>query len=106
MTSLRERSVSRVPCLSFLLHHLQLSSPKFKASAPRSFAPTSVSRSSTFYVLNPSGDLPGTQETFERLFEQEGWRGVAGRMPQEGELARSLLEEDVLVYCGHGGGER
>jgi hypothetical protein len=35
-----------------------------------------------------------------------GWSGVVGSAPSEEELCTALRRRDVLLYCGHGAGER
>lgn len=90
---LRGRAVSRIPSLPFLLH------------TPR----RDVSRASAEYYLNPSGDLTGTQARFEGrisgLEKRYGWTGLRGEKPSEAAVLAALGEKDLVVYCGHGGGE-
>ncbi|KAL4433955.1 hypothetical protein ABPG75_000396 [Micractinium tetrahymenae] len=75
------------------------------ASAQR--ASTSVDLSSTFYALNPSGDLATTQATFQDWFRgMKGWEGKAGCAPTAAELAAALQHHAFFLYCGHGGGEQ
>jgi hypothetical protein len=80
--------------------------------------PTTLSRSrqrrsresriqSTYYAINPSGDLVATQNTFESWFKNlQGWSGCAGSPPSADELSSALQTSDLFVYCGHGGGEQ
>ena len=60
--------------------------------------------SSTYYAINPSGDLSSTQDTFETWFQGlKGWTGRAGSAPPSAELASALQTKQLFVYCGHGG---
>ena len=62
---------------------------------------------STYFVLNPSGDLVSTQETFETWFSNiRGWEGKSGAPPETGSLLSALMNKSLFVYCGHGGGEQ
>ncbi|CAM9528895.1 unnamed protein product, partial [Discosporangium mesarthrocarpum] len=62
-----------------------------------------------FYVLDPESNLPSTRRElgpiFARYEKHLGWTGVAGRVPAEGWLERSLVGADLFAYCGHGAGE-
>ncbi|GMH43834.1 hypothetical protein BSKO_11768 [Bryopsis sp. KO-2023] len=61
---------------------------------------------STFYVLDPDGDLP-TLGTFKDQFSEiPNWRGVTGARPCWDELSRELEARDMYIYFGHGLGER
>ena len=60
-----------------------------------------------YYLINPGGDLPGTQREFEDWFRHiSGWRGAAGMVPQSRELGATLSASDLFVYMGHGGGDQ
>lgn len=61
-----------------------------------------------YYLLNPGGDLPGTQREFEDWFRQiSGWRGAAGKnIPRSKELGATVSASDLFVYMGHGGGDQ
>ncbi|PRW58029.1 Regulator of spindle pole body duplication [Chlorella sorokiniana] len=75
------------------------------ASAHR--ASTCVDLSSTFYALNPSGDLADTQSAFQDWFGgMRGWQGKVGCAPTAAELADALTSRQLFLYCGHGGGEQ
>ncbi|KAI8855054.1 peptidase family C50-domain-containing protein [Chytridium lagenaria] len=97
---MRGTSISRVPCMSFLFERLL----KDEDRLDMSFA--DIDRSKVFYVLNPNGDLKGTQMEFEELFHsQEGWNGVVGVPPTADEFMNGLQKSDLFVYFGHGSGE-
>ncbi|XP_058191839.1 separase isoform X2 [Rhododendron vialii] len=57
-----------------------------------------------FYLLNPSGDLSGTQDTFEDFFREKNLEGKAGTAPTIEELALALRSHDLFIYFGHGSG--
>ena len=63
---------------------------------------------SAYFLLNPSGDLVGTQGRFEAWFaDLDGWRGHSGEPPTcSDEVERMLRAKDAFVYFGHGTGER
>jgi len=70
-----------------------------------------VSTKSAFFVLNPSGDLSRTQQTFQSLFQhQYGWDGLVGPLhlskSESKELVEKLAQYQLFVYCGHGTGEK
>jgi len=69
-------------------------------------APT-LDLSSAYFLLNPDGDLPATQESFQSWLQADlGLRGTAGRRPAAAALAAELRARDVFLYFGHGGGEQ
>lgn len=89
--------VCRVPSLECLRERVL----QFRASA----SGTILNRSSGAYILNPTGDLRGTQETFEKeLASQSSWTGVTKREPSEDEFRTSLESKDLFLYFGHGSG--
>jgi len=91
-------SISRLPNLALLRDRIDLN----KGKSPT----TSASPSSTFYILNPAGDLSKTQSKFEKIFEREqDWKGLIGQVPSEDEFREALIQNSILIYCGHGGGE-
>ncbi|KAF5368828.1 hypothetical protein D9758_003030 [Tetrapyrgos nigripes] len=123
---LKERSVSRVPSMSFLLDRIQYarhanqikqSKPGHGRSASRS-GPIPLSRPvdravvdprKGFYIMNPSGDLSKTEKRFEEWMEgmeAVGWKGIKGKSPSELEVLNALEKEDLVVYFGHGGAEQ
>ncbi|XP_049936932.1 separase isoform X2 [Nymphaea colorata] len=58
-----------------------------------------------FYLLNPGGDLSGTQAEFEDWFKSQNWEGRIS-IPSEEELAWALEKHDLFLYFGHGSGEQ
>eukprot|EP00050_Salpingoeca_kvevrii_P016450 m.55550 g.55550 ORF g.55550 m.55550 type:complete len:925 (+) comp6941_c0_seq2:107-2881(+) len=96
MPLLRSRSIYRVPSLAFVTEQLDA----------RKEALPSINPLKAWFVLNPSGDLGQTQERLEKLFESNGWTGVAGRPPTMAELQTELASQELYVYCGHGSSEK
>lgn len=77
------------------------------AAAAAALAARPVDLERTWYVLNPSGDLPSTQQTFQGWFAgTPGWEGVSGREPDPSEHLAALSTHDLFVYFGHGGGQQ
>jgi separase len=53
-----------------------------------------------FFMLNPSGDLKGTEGRFKSWLEQMrsvGWEGVIGRPPSEQQFLDALARKDLVV---------
>ena len=95
------REFYRVPSLPVALSSLA------PATSPRQASSANKSLGSTYYVINPSGDLLSTQDTFESWFKNlKGWYGLSGRVPTADVLGAALQEHDLFIYCGHGGGEQ
>ncbi|KAH7913084.1 peptidase family C50-domain-containing protein [Hygrophoropsis aurantiaca] len=113
LPALRGRSVSRIPSIEFLLDRLQLANLQKKSSA-RATPVTLIDRVTvnprkTFYALNPSGDLKGTEGRFApwlKDMHEVGWEGVIGHPPSEQQFLDALARKDLVVYFGHGGGEQ
>lgn len=101
--TLRGRSVSRIPSISFLIDRVEL--VRHQRGPSRSTAHncpdrTTVDPLKTFYVLNPAGDLKTTQATYEPGFkelERLGWSGVTGRPPTEEEMLQGLQRSDLFL---------
>jgi len=91
---LDDQPMSRIPSLSLLFTRVVF-----------------VERSSTSYLLNPTGDLRSTQSLFEKDFEaQPGWRGFVGEFDRGDQRNMALLHDivsrsDTFIYCGHNGAE-
>ena len=89
--------VCRVPSLECLRERVV----QFRSSA----SGTILDRSSGSYILNPTGDLKTTQETFEKdLASQKNWTGTSKREPSEEEFRTALESKDLFLYFGHGSG--
>lgn len=95
---LRGRSVSRVPSLDFLIDRMTLAHDVLKSDQPDRF-PVDPRRG--FCMLNPSGDLVGTQSRFQgwaRDMKSVGWDCVVGKAPSEEQFVNALREKDLVVY--------
>ncbi|KZT53093.1 hypothetical protein CALCODRAFT_557695 [Calocera cornea HHB12733] len=113
MPILRNRSVSRIPSISFLVDRIELSRQRRRAhDMPSSSEPIDraiVDPRRAFYMLNVSRDLTRTEQQFSpwlKEMDQIGWRGIVGRPPMEGEMLRALESSELVLYFGHGGGEQ
>lgn len=92
--------VSRMPSLECLRERIVRFT---SAQSPES--PFEVNRHSGQIILNPSGDLKTTQNTFEgTLSHQKGWSAIVGRTPSEEEFKAGLERKDLFLYFGHGSG--
>ncbi|CAK7197429.1 separin protein [Sporothrix eucalyptigena] len=67
-----------------------------------------ASISSGAYMLNPGGDLPSTETTFDGPLTLNlrgpNWTRMVGRTPTEDEFESILCNKDILLYFGHGSG--
>ena len=67
-----------------------------------------ASLASGAYMLNPSGDLPSTETTFDGPLTSSlrgpQWTRMVGRTPTEDEFESILRDKDILLYFGHGSG--
>ncbi|KAI6173034.1 Separase [Aphelenchoides besseyi] len=92
----RKQMVSRIP--SFYNLHLLLQ--KYET------VPRAVNAESSYYVLNPTGNLANTQARMEKLIERMQWDGVQGQIPSKDELLKALRSRDLYIYLGHGSGRK
>ncbi|RPD59511.1 hypothetical protein L227DRAFT_586688 [Lentinus tigrinus ALCF2SS1-6] len=109
---LRGQSVSRIPSMDFLLDRLEFSHwRKWEDGSPQDglVDRAVVDPRKTYYVLNPSGDLKGTEGRFAdwlKGMKSAGWDGVVGRPPSEQQFLDALTNRDLVIYFGHGGAEQ
>ncbi|KIY44954.1 hypothetical protein FISHEDRAFT_76985 [Fistulina hepatica ATCC 64428] len=104
---LRGRSVSRVPSIDFLVDRVQMAALKSPPGTTVDRHP--VDPRSGYYLVNPGGDLSGTQARFEpwlRDMKNAGWEGTVGRAPSEQQFVDALRRKDLVIYLGHGGAEK
>ncbi|KAL8923331.1 MAG: hypothetical protein Q9172_003172 [Xanthocarpia lactea] len=107
---LKNQAITRMPSLSclrdrILQQHRQLAHIKNGAyDGEKRFC---VDRRNGAYVLNPSGDLKATQETFEEPLSNLGeWKGLTGTEPSEEQMKGYLQEGDIFLFFGHGSGSQ
>ncbi|ERS99778.1 hypothetical protein HMPREF1624_03142 [Sporothrix schenckii ATCC 58251] len=113
---MKELAVSRVPslaCLRRLILEQQQQNPTDAdelREPPEANRPSGhrASLASGAYMLNPSGDLPSTEATFDGPLTSNvrgaSWSRIVGRTPTEDEFEAILRDKDVLLYFGHGSG--
>ena len=100
---LRGRSVSRIPSIDFLLDRLEFSHwRKWEDGRPQEglVDQAIVDPRRTYFVLNPSGDLKGTEERFAGWLKEMkcvGWDGVVGRAPSEQQFVDALTNRDLMM---------
>ena len=101
---LRGRSISRIPNVDFLVDRLEFARRRNQSTSPSSDkyeGRTRLDLSSTYYILNPSGDLESTERRFSpwlRSMREVGWDGIIGRMPSEQEFTHALAKNELLMY--------
>ncbi|KAM5541905.1 hypothetical protein V8D89_004634 [Ganoderma adspersum] len=106
---LRGKSVSRVPSVDFLLDRLEFASWRKHESQDVLVDRATIDPRKTYFVLNPSGDLKGTEGRFTDWLKEmktAGWDGVVGHPPSEQQLLDALTNRDLVIYFGHGGAEQ
>lgn len=96
---LLKNSVSRVPSLNYLRAQLL----QYHYMAENVYTQR-VDTTKTYFILNPTNDIPRTQAQFESIFTSLGWQGVTGKHPSKEEFQAALIGKDLIVYCGHGSG--
>lgn len=102
---LRGRSVSRIPAMDFLIDRLEFVEWRNKAchrdqDARGVFDRAAVDSRKTYYVLNPSGDLKGTETRFAswlREMHEYGWEGTISRPPSEQQFLNALAKKDLVM---------
>ncbi|KAI6040844.1 peptidase family C50-domain-containing protein [Pisolithus marmoratus] len=113
---LRGRSVSRIPSLNFLLDRIHFAALQSPATCSNDLGSESqggpavdrilIDPRKTYYILNPSGDLKGTEGRFALWLKQMrnvGWDGITGHAPSEQQFLNALSQKDLVIYFGHGG---
>ncbi|SMR51534.1 unnamed protein product [Zymoseptoria tritici ST99CH_3D1] len=69
-----------------------------------------ISKRTGSYILNPGGDLKGTESTMApelaKLAQTKGseWTSIVRREPSEDEFRKALTDSTTLMYFGHGSG--
>lgn len=97
LPSFRSQSFSRIPTLAHL-HDLQCLLDKRLDDGRESLDHLELDGNRTFYLVNPGGDLPRTQSTFEPwLSKNEHWDGIIGRPPMSIEIEGALSKSDIFM---------
>ena len=100
---LRGKSVSRIPSMDFLLDRLEFSHwRKWEdgQSQEGRVDQAVVDPRKTYFVLNPSGDLKGTEGRFAdwlQRMKSAGWDGVVGRAPSEQQIVDAFTNRDLVM---------
>ena len=100
---LRGRSVSRIPSTDFLLDRLEFAHwRKWEdgSSQEGRVDRAPVDPRKTYFVLNPSGDLKGTEGRFAdwlQRMKSAGWDGVVGRAPSEQQIVDAFTNRDLVM---------
>ena len=98
---LRGESVSRIPDVRFLLDRLDLVGYQRggKSEGPGA-GRVRIDPRKTFYVLNPAGDLTGTEGRFDDWLKEMkgvGWRGLTSQAPSEQQFLDALQTQDLVL---------
>lgn len=105
---LRECSVSRIPNIKFLLDRVDLAriqrgeslTDPLDVSTGHVPDRVDIDPSKGFFLLNPGGDLRGTEDRFApwaKGVKSAGWDGITGRQPSEQQLLNALSRKDIVV---------
>lgn len=108
MPCLQGLAVSRVPslaCLRRLILEQRSSSQGPTSDDTQDGHHVSIDKGT--YILNPSGDLKATKDTFEAPLNSclgSSWTRIENKPPTEANFENALASSDILLYMGHGGG--
>lgn len=98
---LRGESVSRVPDMRFLLDRLDLAEyGRGGKNKGQGVDRALVDPRKTFYVLNPAGDLKGTEGRFNDWLKEMkgvGWKGLVSQAPSEQQFLNALQTQDLVL---------
>lgn len=101
---LRGQSVSRIPSIDFLIDRLDFEEWRRKEASSVTGDPAvdraKINPRSTYYVLNPSGDLGATQGRFSGWLKEMhsvGWQGVVGKAPSEQQVLNAMSQHDLFM---------
>ncbi|KAL0587482.1 hypothetical protein ABG067_002778 [Albugo candida] len=93
-------SVSRMPSLDLTLSSMELHDMS-------SIDYAAINSAKVGYILNPGGDLLQTESHIGSIMKDiEYWDGLIRQAPTEKQWRSMLLQHELLVYCGHGAGEK
>lgn len=68
--------------------------------------PKPVNAQKSYYVLNPTGNLPATQERLQGFVSKMNWQGVVGQIPRKEDVMEALKSKDMYIFLGHGSGRK
>jgi separase len=95
-------AVSRLPSFGCLRERIVGQDKAMPTDAPDGHY---INRENGSYILNPSGDLKTTQNTFQKPLQSlDDWDSIINRVPTEDEIKAALVSKDLLLYFGHGSG--
>ena len=82
----------------------RIPSIKLIVSQSQKDIPVHIDPRSTFFILNPKGDLEYTENTFTPLFKDFNWDGITRGLPNSEIIENSIQNKELFIYCGHGSG--
>lgn len=56
--------------------------------------------------MNPTGNLPATQQRLEGFVSKMQWQGVVGEAPRKEDVMEALESQEMYVFLGHGSGRK
>jgi hypothetical protein len=105
MNMFSNAAVTRLPSLPFVIAALHERKPVDSSS--------NIDPSKVNYIIDPERNLSDTSSKMEPALNSLAsknewvWRGCIGEMPTPEFMRDSLTQENsLLLYCGHGGGEK
>ena len=107
MDMLMDSTVCRIPSIPFAIEALTKNNTNANKSIPM------IDPNGSSFVLDPDSNLQNTQENLLPILQDLSskndwdWKSSVGVAPsQEFMLSALTRERGLLLYCGHGGGER
>ena len=102
---LRGCSVSRIPSVDFLLDRIDLARTQRGENLQQPPGNDVLDRfrvdpTKGFFMLNPGGDLRGTEDRFSQWAKEmksAGWEGIVGKQPSEQQLLNALSRKEMVV---------
>lgn len=102
LPTLKLRTICRIPSLPFAV----------SSFIERGHEPN-IDLKNVSYVLDPESNLQKTRSTLEPIFQSImerhdcKWPHIVGEIPNPAFFKENLLRENgLLIYCGHGGGQK
>lgn len=101
------QAITRMPSLPFVLTALQENYPVESNPIPK------IDPEKVQFIIDPEQNLSETASKMEPALKdlafENGWEwtGCVGEMPTPERMSNALTEQNsLLLYCGHGGGEK